>query len=183
MQGSRKLTDDEIQSLLNKFPDIRNRCLIMCGLYLGFRVSELISLKVSDILGSHIRVSASRMKGKQRSRTVALNNKLKQVIDQLINQYNLQPDDYLFKSRQGDNSPITSRQANNILKSAINALQLEGKISFHSLRKSYANRVFEASGNNLKMTQVALGHANISSTSHYLHADQDQVDALILGLK
>lgn len=184
---SRNLTDSEISSILPLL-SIRDRALFTLGIRSGFRVSELLSIKVSDCIQHDairdtLTVTRSRMKGKRASRTIPLHSEAKRAIAHLILEYNLTPESYLFQSRKGINQPIEPRQVNRILKAAVNRLGLAGSISSHSMRKTLANRVYLASGKDIIATRDALGHSNSSSTSHYLAVSQEVVDALILGIK
>lgn len=185
--GSRSLSDSEISDIVNLL-SIRDSTLVILGIRSGFRISELLSLRVTDciqhgLIRNSLTVSRSKMKGKRASRSVPLHNEAKQAIERLIKYYGLSQDSYLFRSRVGENKPISRSQAHNVLKEATNALGLSGKVSSHSMRKSFATRVYLASGKDLKTTQLALGHSNLSSTSHYLSVDQDEVNSVILGIK
>ena len=88
MKGSRPLTDEEIRKVLSTFKGRfinRDRALFILGVKTGFRIGELISLKVSDVInGDKIvdRVSVRRchMKGKIEGRTVIVNAEAKQTL-------------------------------------------------------------------------------------------------------
>lgn len=184
MSGSRSLTDAEIQDI-TQLLSIRDATLVILGYRLGYRISELLSIKVSDcfqhgIIRNVLTVQRSKMKGKRVSRSVPLHNDAKQAIERLVKYYGLSQDDYLFRSRQG---VLSVRQANRIINETVKALELQGKISSHSLRKSFANRVFIASGKDLMITRDALGHSNVSSTSHYLQSEEAEVNSIILNIK
>ena len=59
------------------------------------------------------------------------------------------------------------RAAHNVLKDAFIAARLNGNLATHSLRKSFAQRVYNSSGN-IYLVQELLGHRNISTTQKYL---------------
>ena len=80
MQGCRPLTPEEVDEILvsfgGRFAD-RDKALFVMGVYTGFRITELLSLRLRDVhqFGKVVpRVTISRgiMKGKRASRTVAL---------------------------------------------------------------------------------------------------------------
>lgn len=52
----------------------------------------------------------------------------------------------------------------------------------HSLRKTFARRIFEACGHDLILTRTAMGHAQVSTTERYRAADLEQAAALIRNL-
>lgn len=187
ISGSRPLTDTElldVQSLLS----VRDLTLAIVSAKTGLRISEVLSIKVSNciqhnLMKSHITIARRNMKGKLSSRTIPLHEDAKLAIERLIKYSSLSQDDYLFRSRQGDNKAITRRQAAHILKQTFDSLELQGKVSHHSFRKHYCKKVYEASGKDIITTQKAMAHKSLSSTQHYLEANQDEVDAIILGLK
>ena len=57
--------------------------------------------------------------------------------------------------------------AHDILKKAFIAAGLNGKLATHSLRKSFAQRLYDKSGD-IYLVQELLGHRNISTTQNYL---------------
>ena len=71
-----------------------------------------------------------------------------------------------------------------MLKKAFIAAGLNGKIATHSLRKSFAQRVYEESGD-IYLVKELLGHRNVTTTQSYLgvnYADaRDVVEAIVLG--
>jgi site-specific recombinase XerD len=73
-------------------------------------------------------------------------------------------------------------QAWRILNAAAKALCLPGKIGNHSMRKSFAERVYNKLGRDLVKTQKALGHRSINSTVSYLSFIQEDIDAAIVGI-
>lgn len=188
MKGARAFTDTEIELVKSKLNNFRDYVLFVVSLKTGFRISETLSLRVKDVyeygkMCSHATVARINMKGNKSSRTVAIHPEASENILKLINQYNLEHDDYLFQSREGNNKPISSRHAWSILKVAFRLARLQGKCSTHSCRKSFAQRLYKASGNSLIKTQKGLGHSSISSTISYLSVDDEEIDSIILNLK
>jgi integrase len=80
MKGCRALSDEEIQRVLGSFRGrnaIRNRCLVLLGIKSGFRISELLSLKVCAVwqmgqVVERVTVDRAHMKKKREGRTVLL---------------------------------------------------------------------------------------------------------------
>ena len=58
-------------------------------------------------------------------------------------------------------------------------VQNDGRLGTHTLRKTFARRVYEYSGKDLMVLKAALGHSDVSVTQHYLDADEDAVAAAI----
>jgi len=52
----------------------------------------------------------------------------------------------------------------------------------HSLRKSFARKVYKNCEHDINLTRAALGHREISTTQKYLDVDAGDVDAPVLRL-
>ncbi len=186
MKGARSLTDTEITNVFNNLSTLRDKSLFLLGVKCGMRISELLSLKVSSVLeygkvGSQVTVAKCNTKGKIESRTLPLTASARTVLQEYLDSMeNVNPAQPLFKSTQ-DNKAISRVQAHKILKKAFNSLQLTGNCSTHTLRKSYCQRVHVALGNDIRKTQVAMGHKSLSSTASYLAVDTAEVNAAILA--
>ena len=89
---------------------------------------------------------------------------------------------FVFQSRKGSNRPISRVQAYRILQQAYYANDMTGTLGTHSMRKTFADRVYEKLNHDLFKTQKALGHRNINSTIQYLSFKQEEIDAAILSI-
>ena len=181
MKGTRPLNNGEIRRVSTCFTGTfatRNRGLFVLGVSTGGRISELLSLQIGDVWQNGTAVtdmlySKSVVKGGERSRTVPVNRDGRRAIDTLIvwhrERYNtLHKTRPLFPSRQGKRpQPMSRRTAHNVLKAAFEAAGLNGHLATHSLRKSFAQRLYEQSGD-IFMVQELLGHANVATTQKYL---------------
>jgi len=186
MPGCRPLTDEEIARSLLSFQGrfaVRNRCLFTLGVLAGFRVQEMLSLRVRDVVANKrvrlsVKVARRYMKGKQESRVVYLAPEARLAIyDQLKALTLPSMATYLFK-KQGDvNEPISYTQARRVLLEAFGACGIAENIGTHSMRKTFANKIHEymlelvAAGHGVDPfmeTSQALGHKDPKSTTHYL---------------
>ena len=61
-------------------------------------------------------------------------------------------------------------------------LPQNGRYGSHTLRKSFAARVFRACGHDINVTRVALGHRDIATTQRYLEVAQEDVRSAILAV-
>jgi integrase len=77
--------------------------------------------------------------------------------------------------------PIARDTAWRALNAVFNALELQGQVGTHCLRKIFANAVHEANHYDLPKTQKALGHRNINSTLAYLSFREEDVELAILA--
>ena len=181
MKGTRPLDNDEIRRVSGCFTgtyEIRNRGLFMLGVSTGGRISELLSLRIGDVYQNHKPVTdllfeKSVVKGGEVSRSVPVNADGRRAIDALVNWHrrhyrSVASKRPLFPSRHKSGTVALHRQtAHDILKNAFIAAGLNGKLATHSLRKSFAQRLYDKTGD-IYLVQALLGHRNIATTQNYL---------------
>jgi site-specific recombinase XerD len=193
MKGSRPLTRENVKAVLKATTSIREKTLLTCGFCLGFRISELLSLKVSDVstggaIHSHVTVKASNTKTKV-GRTVLLNSDAKKALTLLVSWLESKgitdKSAPLFLSQKrttnGALKAISRQQAHDLLKALFALIGEFGNVSTHTLRKTFAARIWEAT-KQLPLVQIALGHKSINSTVSYLDFGNDDVDNAIMGI-
>lgn len=187
MKGCRPLTDNEIASVLSALENPRDRALFVLGIRSGFRISELLSLRVLDVyqygaVVARVQVQRKHMKRKLESRSVPMHIAARNALQALIQNNNLTARDHLFMSKKGHNQPMTRIQAWRILKGAYQIAELSGKVATHSMRKTFAAKVYEAVDGDLVKTQKALGHKSVNSTVSYLSFAEEEIDDAILSI-
>ena len=160
MKGTRPLDNTEIRLVSACFDGTyaaRNRGLFMLGVSTGGRISELLSLTVGDVYQNQkpmtdLLFDRSIVKGGEISRAVPLNSDGRRAISEIISwhreQYgNTHAHCPLFPSRNGQGEKRMSRRtAHDVLKDAFEAAGLNGKLATHSLRKSFAQRLYDRTG-------------------------------------
>ena len=181
MKGTRPLDNNEIILVAKCFDGVfeaRNRGLFMLGVSTGGRISELLSLRIADVYQNNKAVTdllfdKSIVKGGEVSRSVPVNRDGRQAIEKLIawhnEQYgNTETNRPLFPSRNGQGEKRMSRRtAHNVLKAAFVEAGLNGHLATHSMRKSFAQRLYDRTGD-IFAVQEMLGHRNVATTQKYL---------------
>ena len=192
MKGTRPLDNDEIRSVSTCFAgtyQVRNRGLFILGVSTGGRISELLSLRVGDVYQnrkpvSDLLYSKSIVKGGEVSRSVPVNADGRRSIDELVNWHrrhygSIASKRPLFPSRHKSGTvPMHRQTAHAILKTAFIEAGLNGHIATHSLRKSFAQRLYDKTGD-IYMVQELLGHKNISTTQKYLGVNYADAKAAV----
>jgi len=200
MRGSRPLELSEIKKVKKLFKGPmknRNYALFILGANTGFRISEILSLRLEDVLEEdgqfkkRLTVFKRNMKGKKTSRTVLLNKAARDGIlpwlKELTKMDIIHKDDCIFRSIRGNYS-ISRTQAWKILTNTFREADLNGKLGTHSMRKTFANNIYKyflikvAAGEPLdafRSTSKALGHSDIKSTDQYLSFLEEDVDKAI----
>jgi integrase len=187
MRGCRPITDSEIQAVSAAL-SIRDRALFLTGIRTGYRISELLSLRVCDVwdgqaVRSAIGVRSASMKGSAPTRCVALHAEAREALQAWLNQRETdQAESALFSSRKG--GALDRKSAWRILSKAFKAAGvtgLQGQLGTHCMRKTFAAKVYDRLGHDLIKTQRALGHKSILSTAQYLSFDESEITAAILA--
>ena len=195
MKGTRPLDNDEIRRVSAAFTGmyaVRNSALFMLGVSTGGRISELLSLRVGDVFQNKKPVTdllynKSIVKGGEVSRAVPVNIDGRDAIEDLIDWHRekyatLAPTRPLFPSRNKSGSVAMNRQtAHDMLKKAFMDAGLNGKLATHSLRKSFAQRVYEQSGD-IYLVQELLGHRNVATTQKYIGVNYASAREAVEGM-
>ena len=188
MKGCRPLDTNEILKISEQFNgqfSVRNKSLFLLGVSVGGRISELLALKVSDVWQNRQPVSdllfqKDIVKGKETARFLPVNEDGQQAIRNLIAWHlecygDLDPQRPLFQSRKHSRA-ISRVQAHRILEKAFQQAGLNGKLATHSMRKTYAQRMYDATGDIL-MVKEALGHKSLETTRQYLGVSYAKLQA------
>jgi integrase len=191
--GCRPFSESELDLILNACSgryEQRDRTLIVMGVHTGFRIRELLSLRISDVWdGSCIRnsvtVARGFMKCKLRSRTMPLHPRVREEIALLIRAKAehgaIDPSCPLFNKQKTD-KPLSTRQAYDILLSAAEKAGIEvARVGTHSLRKTFARRMWTSPLVNHDPAKMArlLGHENWSNTLRYLEFADELENAVL----
>ena len=160
---------------LNK-PDAKRDSAMLSLLYAsGMRVSELVSLNLGDVdtTGDFVRCFGKGNK----ERIIPIYRNAALVVEEYIKEnrpHLARRDDEkaLFLNRRGDR--LTRQGFWQILKEYAKKAGLEGEITPHTLRHSFATHMLSG-GADLRSVQELLGHANISTTQVYTHLTSEHV--------
>ena len=199
MKGTRPLTNEEIRKVRDAFDGkfVQRNCgLFMLGVSIGGRVSELLALTVGDVWQNGQPVSDFQfdkdiVKGGETSRTIPVNSDGRRAIEEIIRWHvnhfgglftELPPDTPLFPSERRD-ATLKRQAVHKILKKAFEKAGLNGKLATHTLRKTFAQRVYQ-NGKDIFLVQRLLGHKSVATTQAYLSINyataQEVVEAMSL---
>ncbi len=157
----------------------RDRCMLTLFLNCGMRLSELVSINISDVLHNN---STLRILGKgNKERMVYLNQA---CMDSIESYLAVRPKDgvvdrdaLFLSSRKTRISPKTVQF---IVKKYLNKIGLSGPgYSVHKLRHTAATLMYRYGGVDIRILQDILGHANLGTTEIYTHTSNDQMEAAI----
>ncbi|MFV1451019.1 site-specific tyrosine recombinase XerD [Maribacter sp. HS] len=175
------LSETEIDDLINAI-DLstpegeRNRAMLETLYGCGLRVSELISLKISDLFFDEDFIKVTGKGDKQRF--VPISHVNKKYIDIYRHEIRVHLkiqegfQDILFLNRRG--KQLTRAMIFTIVKNLATTIGLNKSISPHTFRHSFATHLLE-NGADLRAIQQMLGHESITTTEIYMHVDRSHL--------
>jgi integrase/recombinase XerD len=164
---------------LSKEEGERNRALLETLYGCGLRVSELTSLKISDLFFDEGFIKITGKGNKQRFVPIS------EVTMKYIDFYKLKRnhlkiqkghEDTLFLNRRG--KQLTRAMIFTIIKDLAVAIHLNKSISPHTFRHSFATHLLE-NGADLRAIQLMLGHESITTTEIYVHLDRKHLTQIM----
>jgi integrase/recombinase XerD len=152
---------------------LRNTALIEVLYSCGLRVSELITLKISDLFFDEAVIKVTGKGNKERFVPIS-KEAMKYVNNYIYDKRNLQKikkgsEDTLFLNERG--SGLSRVMIYLILDELKNLAGISKKIGPHTLRHSFATHLLE-NGADLITIQNMMGHENIITTERYLHVNR-----------
>ncbi|MEM4245471.1 MAG: tyrosine-type recombinase/integrase [Candidatus Nanoarchaeia archaeon] len=161
------LTEEESIKLIEACSTIRDRMMVKLMLFTGLRVSELLNIKFSDFDFKEAVITVRKGKGgKERLQPIpqVFLKELKSFVDLSSNKEF--PDAYVFTNNKGFR--LSPQAVWNIIKVAAFKAKIMKNIHPHTLRHTYATRIYERYGD-LKRVQTLLDHEQLSTSSIYTH--------------
>lgn len=151
----------------------RNRVILETLYACGLRVSELISLKISDLFFDEGFIKVTGKGDKQRfvpvgNHTIKMINTYKNEV-RIHVPVKLDHTDTLFLNRRG--AGLTRAMIFHIIKEQAIEAGIKKTISPHTFRHSFATHLLE-NGADLRSIQMMLGHESITTTEIYMHVDR-----------
>lgn len=156
------LSADEVVRFLEAVPSLKSRAALTTAYAAGLRASEVVALKVANIDSGRMVIRVEHGKG-GKDRYVMLSA---QLLGILRTYWRLaRPEHWLFPGREAS-KPIDVQMLYAACRSARAAARLDKRVAVHTLRHSFATHLLE-SGTDIRIIQVLLGHANLSTTARY----------------
>lgn len=159
---------EAMKSYLREWSE-RNYILFLVGINTGFRIGDILKLKVKDVQGWHIRVKEQKT-GKTKS--IKMTRRLKNELRDYVKDKPLHH--YLFQSRNGKNKPLDRRTAYWILKTAGAELGIEN-IGTHTMRKTFGYHYYQKYKNVADLMSI-FNHSSPAITLIYIGVRQDDLD-------
>jgi len=158
------LSQEEILSILDHVSNFKHRTILMTIYASGLRISEALSLKVSDIDSKNMLIRVEQGKGsKDRLTVLSLEN-----LEQLRRYWKLyRPTGFLFPGYFVD-KPLSATHIQLAFREAKDKAGITKPATVHTLRASFATHLLE-DHTDLRTIQLLMGHGNVNMTANYIH--------------
>lgn len=177
------LTEEEVSLMIGACKNILDKLIIALLITTGLRRNELVSLKISDLVGNHIIVNGKGSK----QRKLILQPEICILLDQWLKIRNKKYGDtceYLLVSKMGGrfSGNAIREKVKTVMRNAGIPEERVEQIHTHSLRHTFVANLFE-SGADIFTAQSALGHQNLATTQIYAHLRNSALDRAMLNQK
>jgi integrase len=175
----------QIRKLLSdRKSGLRDLALFNTGISTMLRTSDLLNLKVADVMDEQEKMKKTfsvRMQKTDRPVTVILDEESQRSLRDWIEESGKNRSDFIFTglTTRTRSTPITSAHHRLLIKEWCGSVGIgtEGR-STHSLRKTKASIAYKQTGN-LEVVRQALGHTNLRNTATYLDVDNEEMVAVM----
>jgi site-specific recombinase XerD len=166
------LSLEEVSRFFDAISNIKHRAIVMTAYAGGLRISEVVSLRISDIDSQRMVIRVEQGKGRK-DRYLPLSPKLLTILREYWKA--VRPTDWLFPGgRPGKH--ISRSRIERVCQKAPRASRLPKQVTVRMLRHSFATHLLEA-GNDVRKIQILLGHRSLATTQRYTHVSTQTVCA------
>lgn len=174
----------------------RNLMLFILGRSTGYRLGDLVGLTIGQIKDAlndgYFSIQESKQYEQWKTSLIKNPNKKKpekreapigKNLDKYLRNYvkGKKRSEYAFPSNKNHNEYISQKSFSAILTEVGKRVGLKN-ISGHSLRKTYATKIYEESNKDLEQVRVALNHQSIEETKRYLGIKEKmRIDAALIA--
>lgn len=177
MEVVQPITDQAVIKGIAEYLKSRNErdyVLFCTGIYTGLRIADILELRVFDVKDqTHIRLKEGKTGKSKRIKISPILLKIYASYTEGKESY-----EYLFKSRVGENKPITRERAYAILREAASKFGLK-QIGCHSMRKTFGYWMYSSSEHNIALLMDIFNHSKESITLRYIGLTQENKDKAI----
>jgi len=151
----------------------RDYIMFMIGINAGLRISDILKLKVVDVRDrSYISLRETKTK---KQRLIKINPALRKALASYIE--GKDSNEYLIKSREGNNKPLSRGMAYKILRKAATKFDIES-MGTHTLRKTFGYHFYKKY-KDIAYLQDIFNHSDPAITLRYIGINQENMDDLI----
>lgn len=168
------LSEEDVTKILNSVTNQKHRTILYVVYSSGLRVSEVVSLKISDIDSNRMTIFIKDSKGNKDRYTILA----QETLNELRRYFKLyRPKDWLFPGAD-ESEHLSVRSVQNVFKKACAKAKINKDVGIHSLRHSFATHLLEY-GTDIRYIQELLGHSSTKTTQIYTHVTNKDLKKII----
>ena len=178
------LSRDEVARLIAAAPNLKSQTALSLAYATGLRVSEVVSLKVTDIDSKRMTLRVEQGKGRKDRYAMlppVLLERLRAWWRLAHAQGKMLPGGWLFPGLNPV-QPLTARQLNRAVHIAAETAKIDKRVSMHTLRHSFATHLLEQKVD-IRVIQVMLGHKKLETTVVYTHVATELLREVVRPLE
>lgn len=170
-----------IIQLLSGHP--RDHLLFVMGINNGIRAGDLLNIKV-DVQylkpGQVHQITESKTKKKN---VVVINKSVRKALDTYISSSisQIEKYHYLFRSRKGENAPLSVQAVHGLIKKWTQAINLKGNYGTHTLRKTWGYQQRTKYGVGFDVIAKRFNHSDPKTTMTYLGIEDKEVHSILMN--
>ncbi|WP_371818639.1 site-specific tyrosine recombinase/integron integrase [Sedimentibacter sp. zth1] len=168
------LSEEDVTKILNSVTNQKHRTILYVVYSSGLRVSEVVSLKVSDIDSNRMTIFVKDSKGNKDRYTILA----QETLNELRRYFKLyRPKDWLFPGAD-KSEHLSVRSVQKIFKKACVKANINKNVGIYSLRHSFATHLLEY-GTDIRYIQELLGHSSTKTTQIYTHVTNKDLKKIV----
>ncbi len=168
------LNKKDVALIINLVDNLKQKTILMLTYACGLRVSEVVSICISDIDSKRMILHIKNAKGKK-DRVVSISPTILVMLRAYYKMY--KPKKWLFEGQyEGEHYSVRSIQT--VLQTAKKKGGILKPGGMHSLRHSFATHLLDK-GIDVVMIQKLLGHSDIKTTLRYLHVTNKDLSKIL----
>ena len=168
-----------------KANNLRDYALFVLGINSGLRISDILKLKISDVLDDKSKIKERitlREQKTGKTKDFPMSESSKSAINLYLKQRDFNLNQPLFISRKSDNDGFLKRQqAYRIINDVARVVGIKESIGTHTLRKTFGYHAYN-NGYDISIIQKLFNHSTPSITLRYIGITQDELDNVYLSL-
>jgi integrase len=181
VQPIREIMDIEsIKKLLAN--NRRDLLLFTLGINNGLRCGDILKLKVGDVKRLKVNDTLRIREQKTGKENVLMINKTTyKIMREYLNDNKSGDDKFLFRSKKGQNSPLTVGSVHSMVKKWCRSINLPGNYGTHTLRKTFGYIQRIKYGVAWEILCKRFNHSSPSVTMRYLGIEDKEVNGILMN--
>lgn len=167
------LSKAEVAAILKAHDNLKHKAMLSITYSGGLRLSEVLALRVDDLLFNRGLIRIRGAKG-NKDRTTLLGRSTAILLRSYMAAY--PSTGLLFTGPQG--KPYSARSLQKVFDQALHKAGITKPATLHTLRHSFATHLLEQ-GTDLRYIQALLGHASSKTTEIYTHVSTKYLQGII----